>query len=88
MSRLIELVLFAYSMGLVVYSLLGWIGNPRMARVRSRLGMYYEPLLLKIRAIARPVPIGRSMVDVSSVILLCGLVVLKHVMLYLVPRGW
>lgn len=88
MSRLIELALFVYSMGLVVYSLLGWIGNPRMARIRSRLATYYEPLLSKIRAIARPVPIGRSMVDLSAVILLCGLVVLKHVILYLVPRGW
>ena len=88
MSRLIELVLFAYSMGLVVYSLLSWTGNPRMAGLRSWLAAYYEPLLSKIRAIVRPVPIGRSMVDLSSVIMLCGLVVLKHVILYLVPRGW
>lgn len=88
MSRLIELVLFAYSMGLVVYSLLSWTADPRIAVLRSWLAKYYEPLLTKIRAVARPVPIKQSLVDFSSVILLFGLVVLKHVFLYLVPRGW
>lgn len=88
MSRLIEMIISAYSLGLIVYLLLGWIHNMQTERARTWLSRLYDPVLVKIRAAVKPINVGATLLDLSPMILLIGLVVLKGLVLYLLPRGW
>ena len=88
MSRLVEIVISVYALGLIAYAILGWMRNVRTDAARRLLGRLYDPALARIRVAVKPVQLGTTMLDVSPAILLIGLVILKGLILYLLPRGW
>lgn len=88
MGRLIETVISIYSMGLIAYSLLSWVRSVQTDKARVWLGQFYEPVLVKIRATIKPVKMGVSLLDLSPILLIIGLVILKGLLLNLLPRGW
>ena len=77
-----------YALGLIAHSLLSWLRSSQTDKARAWLDRFYEPLLAKIRASVKPVRIGTSLVDLSPMILLVGLMVLKALILQVLPRGW
>ena len=82
------MIISVYALGLIAYSLLSWLRSPQTDKARAWLGKFYEPLLVKLRAMVKPVRVGAGLVDLSAMILLVGLMVLKAVILQLLPRGW
>lgn len=87
-TRVIEVVVSIYSLGLIVYSVLTWLRSPQTARARRWMGSLYDPVLSRIRASVKPVQMAGASLDLSPAILLVGLVILKVLVLNLLPRGW
>ena len=88
MIRFIDTIFSLYTLGLIVYSLLSWLRSSQTDRARTWLAKFYEPPLAKIRASVRPVNIGGSLVDLSQMVFLGGLIILKALILQIMPRGW
>ena len=93
MTRLIDLVVGVYGLGLIAYLLLSWmlstpsIGNVQMDKAKAWLGRFYDPVLGKIRAVVKPMRVGNAFLDVAPGVLLLGLLVLKRVVVCLMPVG-
>lgn len=87
MIRLVDLVVSFYAMGLIAYSLLSWMRSPQTAKARAWLGRFYDPVLGKIRAVVKPLRVGNALLDVAPGVLLLGLMVLKRLVVYLMPKG-
>lgn len=87
MIGLIDLLVSVYSLGLIVYLILCWMRNTQTQKAREWLAHFYDPILGKIRAIAKPLRVGNHWLDIAPVILLFGLMVLKRLVVYLLPRG-
>ena len=88
MSRVIDIVVSFYTLGLIAYTLLSWLRSSQTDRARAWLGKFYDPLLSKIRTAVKPVSFGTGLVDLSPMILLVGLMLLKTLILRVLPRGW
>ena len=88
LARLIDVAIGIYSVGLIVYCILGWLRSPQTDKARLWLGRFYEPVLAKLRAGIKPVRLGSTLLDWTPLVLLGGLVLLKGLVLYLLPRGW
>ena len=82
--RLIYVVLQAYAIGLIVYSLLSMIQDRRAEQARRWLGQFYEPVLTPIRAAIKPVRLGAGMIDLSPLALLAGIYVVQRVARYVI----
>ena len=85
---MIEICFSAYSLGLVVYSVLSWMKNPATDGVRMSLARFYEPALSKIQKSVPLMKVGAGFVDVSPIVLLIGLIILRELVLRLLPSGW
>jgi uncharacterized protein YggT (Ycf19 family) len=87
MVRLVDMVVSLYALGLIAYLLFSWLKNTQTDKVRIWLGRFYEPVLVKMRASVKPVRMGAIMLDLTFAIFLVGLMVLKGMVVYFLPRG-
>lgn len=83
LARLIHLLFGAYTMGLVVYTLLGWVRSPETARLSKWLGRYYEPLLKPIQQKIKPINLGGTFIDFSPMILIVALMLTRTLIINL-----
>jgi len=82
MAHLIGLVIGIYADGLIVYVILSWIKTPQVDKARAWLGQFYEPLLVPLRAFVKPIPVGGGLFDITPIVLLLGLVVLRNLVVF------
>jgi YggT family protein len=85
--RIVDFAISVYTLGLVVYSVLSWFRGAQTDKVRAWLARFYEPILKKLRSVIKPLRIGNSMLDVTPVLFLLALMVVKRLVVYLLPRG-
>jgi uncharacterized protein YggT (Ycf19 family) len=78
MAGLIGLAITIYADGLIIYVILSWIRNPQVDKIRALLGKFYEPLLLPLRAFIKPIGAGGGQLDITPIILLLGLILLRR----------
>jgi len=87
MTHVVEILVSAYMLGLIGYSILSWIQVKQAERLRLFLGRFYEPVLSKIRGKIGPRRIGGSSVDLAPGVLLVALIVLKQLIIISLPKG-
>lgn len=85
-TRYLDLALSIYTTGLLVYVISSWVQHAQVDKARVWLGKFYEPVLVKIRGVIRPVRIGSAMIDFSALVLLMGLHLLKGIVAGSVQR--
>jgi uncharacterized protein YggT (Ycf19 family) len=81
MLPLIRLVYFlfnVYAFGLVAYSVLSWVRGRGPEQARRRLEPLYLPSLEWLRRIIRPVRVGGRLIDLSPVLLLLAIVLVRN----------
>ncbi|QHI70106.1 YggT family protein [Tichowtungia aerotolerans] len=83
MFKLIDSVFGIYELGLFIYILTSWIIHPVSARIRCRLAPFYEPLLAPMRHKILTPGFGRMAIDLSPLILLIGLGIIRRIALSL-----
>ncbi|NCD32432.1 MAG: YggT family protein [Spartobacteria bacterium] len=87
-ARLIHTLFGLYTFGLIVYSLLSWLHIPEAATLSSWLARAYEPLLRPIRQRVRPVMLGGNMIDLSTLILLAAIWMVRSLLISLLIPGF
>jgi len=87
MLSLLDLVVRIYSLGLLIFVVLGWFNSPQTDAARRWLSRYYEPVLARIRQHIKPVQMGAGLVDFSPAVFLIGLVMLQRIVAGMAPRG-
>ncbi len=80
--RLVELVTWAYNVGLLLYVGSSWIRARWASRIERGLKPFYEPALNYLRTWVKPVRWGRSRLDLSPVVLILLVVLTRWVILY------
>lgn len=80
--RLVELVTWAYNVGVLVYVVSGWFRARWAGRVERGLKPYYEPPLRYLRTWVKPVKWGRMRVDLTPVALILVVVLARWVVLF------
>ena len=88
LARTIHMVFGLYSLGLIVYIILGYVVAPWAPRIRTLLEKFYLPLLDPIRTHIKPINIGNALVDISPMILLVALILLRSLLLSLLVPGF
>lgn len=85
--RLLDLLITVYTWGLVIYAVLGWFRGPQTDRARKWMARFYEPVLSRLRKVIKPIQAGGSLLDLTPVVLIVGLSILRWLLRYLLPRG-
>lgn len=88
LARIIDTIFVLYAAGLFAYVLLGYINVSWALRIRMGLGKFYIPLLNPIEKIVKPVKIGSSLIDLSPLILLLAIIVVRILVLGLLVPGF
>ena len=83
LARLVHYAFSLYTLGLVIYIMCSWIAHPTAHAVHIRLARWYEPLLTPIRRMIPGLRLGGAMLDLSPVLLLIGLSVLRGLLISL-----
>lgn len=78
---LLAQLLDLYALGLLVYVILSWFDHPTAARIRNGLGRLYLPLLTPLRSALRPVVFGGAAIDLSPLVLLLAIFILRRILL-------
>lgn len=81
MFKLVDSVFGIYELGLLIYILTSWILHPLSVRVRYWLAPLYEPLLTPIRQRILTPFFGRLAIDLSPLVLLIGLAIIRRIVL-------
>jgi uncharacterized protein YggT (Ycf19 family) len=81
MFKLIDLAFSIVETGLLIYILSSWILHPISIRIRTRLAPLYEPLLAPIRRWIIAPCFGRLTIDLSPLVLLIALGILRQIVL-------
>ena len=87
MVRLIDTLISLYSLGLIFYSILNWMKIHQTEKAMLWMGQFYEPVLSRLRSSIKPVQVGGTVLDITPAIFLIGLILLKGLIIYLLPRG-
>ncbi len=80
--RLVEVVTWAYNVGVLVYVVSTWIRARWASRVERALKPFYEPPLRYLRTWVKPVRWGRMRLDLSPIALILVVVLVRWVVLY------
>lgn len=81
--QLVGLAFNVYGFGLFVYVLCSWVRHPKMRKVENWLKPWYEPLFERVRRVIKPIPVGKIRVDITPMIILIGIVILRKLSLAL-----
>jgi uncharacterized protein YggT (Ycf19 family) len=81
------MIVSAYALGLIAYSLLSWMRCLQTDKARAWLARFYEPVLGKIRTAIKPVRMGGASLGLAPGVLLAGPMALKSLIIHLLPRG-
>lgn len=72
--RLFEVAFVFYSLGLLIYALLGWFGGNVETNVwRAKMAPAYEPLLRPLRGVIKPIKVDNRAIDLTPLVLLVAL---------------
>ncbi len=83
LARLVHYGFTIYTLGLVLYVICSWLAHPNATSLRLWLARWYEPLLKPIQRVVPPIRLGGSAIDLSPILLLIGLSLLKGLLLSL-----
>lgn len=81
--KLVTLVFNIYGLGLFVYVLCSWVKHPKIKNVENWLKPWYEPIFERVRRVIKPIPAGRVRLDISPMVILIGIVIVRKVILAL-----
>lgn len=87
-ARLIHSIFGIYIFGLLVYSLLSWLRTPETRKLSDWLERFYEPALRPLRQRIKPILIGGNMVDLSTLVLLAALWMIRSLIISLLIPGF
>ncbi|HEU5119088.1 MAG TPA: YggT family protein [Isosphaeraceae bacterium] len=80
--RLVEVVTWAYNVGVLVYVVSTWIRARWASRVERALKPFYEPPLRYLRSWVKPVRWGKMRMDLSPIALILVVVLVRWVVVY------
>jgi uncharacterized protein YggT (Ycf19 family) len=86
---LIDLLLRAFTVGLIVRVILSWVGAPKTHSVVKFLDKVYEVFLVPLRRIIKPIPLGTApvtLLDLTPFVLLLVVTWILHPLLLWVFR--
>jgi len=83
MVRIVDYVFNLYALGLVVYTILTWLSNPRLDAARKWLEQWYAPFLGPLRRLIPPVDTGRGRLDFAPLVLLIVIIVTRQAVISL-----
>ena len=83
LAQLVALAFNVYGLGLFVYVLCSWVRHPKIKMIENWLKPWYEPLFERVRRVIKPIPVGKIKVDITPMIILIGIVILRKVSLAL-----
>ena len=83
LARLVYLAFNVYALGLIAYAACSWLRFPQASAARNWLQRWYEPLLSPLRRAVKPVQIGDARVDLSTMLLLVGIVIARELVVSL-----
>ncbi|NBQ67636.1 MAG: YggT family protein [Nitrosomonadaceae bacterium] len=89
LATLIDLLLRAFTLGLVVRVILSWVGAPKTHGVVKFLDKVYEVFLVPLRRIIKPIPLGTApvtLLDLTPLVLLLVVTWILHPLLLWVFR--
>ena len=81
--QLVALAFDIYGLGLFVYVLCSWVRHPKIRKIENWLKPWYEPLFERVRRVIKPIPVGKTKVDLTPMIILIGIVIVRKVILAL-----
>ena len=86
-GRIIYLIFNVYALGLLVYIISSWIQHPQVDTARKWLGKWYLPFLIPLRNVIKPIKLGTSSLDITPMILLCAICLIRELVrsLFVVP---
>lgn len=79
LTSLIDFLFNVYALGLLVYVVLSWIQNPNTDKMRRFLEGFYMPFLLPLRKFIKPVFFGGTGLDLTPIVLLVGIVIVRQI---------
>jgi len=83
LARIVYYAFNIYALGLIAYVVCSWISGPRIATFRTWLHRWYIPFLSPIRRLLKPIRLGEVYLDLSSMILLIAIYLLREVVVSL-----
>lgn len=81
--QLVALAFNIYGLGLFIYVLCSWVHHPKVRKVENFLNPWYEPLFARVRKVIKPIPVGTIKLDLTPMIVLIGIVIVRKVSLAL-----
>jgi uncharacterized protein YggT (Ycf19 family) len=84
LATLVDLLLRAFTLGLVVRVILSWVGAPKTHSVVKFLDKAYEVFLVPLRRIIKPIPVGTApttLLDLTPLVLLMVVTWILHPLL-------
>jgi len=85
----IHAVFGVYELGLIAYVVLSWIKVPGAQKPYSVLHRFYDPPLMVVRkAMQRVVPQGALQVDLSPLVLILAVYLLRGLVIHLLVPGF
>lgn len=83
LARLIEVVCWAYNIGLLILVVAGYIRARWANRLKRSLSPFYEPALSGLRRALPSVRFGRAKLDLSPVALFLLVILFRNVVIYI-----
>ncbi len=83
LARSIEMAAGAYSLGLLIFVVAGYVRARWAGRMRRALAPFYEPALRALRPWVPPIRMGRARLDLSPLALFILIVLIRSVFRYI-----
>ena len=80
-------VINVYALGLVAYTLCSWVKHEKVKAVEKWLSPLYDWALRPLRRLVKPLKFGATHVDITPMLLLFGIVIVRKLwmLLWLTP---